>query len=235
MEIWKAVIEHLGWPVVALILGLLFRKPLSGILDRVNNIKGPGFEFTANAQLAQKTAEPPEALKGEIVPVASVAAPTPIAVLTGDALAAKKEAVKNFGKGIEIVDEDVPTIEAQMAALDMPLDSEDTTHILVRHLATTQLMLRCERTHRSIFGSQIAALHMLNMQGPQPESAIKPFFETARNKEPQYYGSYTFEKWIGFLIGEIAVRCDGGQYGITVYGRTYLEYIGAFAPAPKPH
>jgi hypothetical protein len=200
--------------------------------------KGPGFDFSAppaSAQLTEKTIEPPESLKGEIVPAPSSTTATPPAAVTGDEIAAKKEAIRNFGKGIAIVDEDVDTITRQLTALGMPLDSEDTARIVVRHLAATQLMLRCERTHRPIFGSQIAALHLVNQQGLQPESAIKPIFEAARNKEPQFYGSYTFEKWIGFLIGEIAVRCDNGLYGVTVYGQSYLEYIGIFAPHPKPH
>jgi len=106
---------------------------------------------------------------------------------------------------------------------------------VVARIAPPWVLLRFERTHRPIFGSEIAALHLMNQQGPQPESAIKPIFEAARSKEPQFYGSYTFEKWIGFVIGEIAVRCDNGLYGITVFGRSYLDYIGIFAPYPKPH
>jgi len=238
LEIWKTAIEHASWPVVALILGLVFHKPLADLVGRISSIKGPGFDFSAppaSAQLTEKTIEPPVSLKGEIVPAPSRGTTAIPASVTEDALAARKEAVRNFGTGLPLVDEDVNTITNQLAALDMPLSSEDTARILVRHLATTQLMLRCERTHRPIFGSQIASLHLMNQQGPQPESAIKPIFEAARNKEPQFYGSYTFEKWIGFLIGEIAVRSDNGLYRITVYGRSYLDYVGFFAPYPKPH
>jgi hypothetical protein len=239
LEIWKSLIEQIvSWPIVVLVLCLIFYKPLRALIDRISSIKGPGFDFSAppaSAQIAEKTIEPPESLKGEIVPAPSSTTATAPAAVTRDELVAKKEAIKNFGKGIPIVDVDVDKIVKQLAALDMPLDSEDTVRILVRHLAATQLMLRCERTHRPIFGSQIAALHLMNQQGPQPESAIKPIFEAARSKEPQFYGLYSFENWIGFLIGESAVRCDSGLYGITVYGRSYLEYIGVYAPYPKPH
>lgn len=241
VEIWKTIIERaVSWPVAVLILCLIFQEPLRALIARISSIKGPGFDFSAppaNAQLIEKTVEPPEALKGELalLPPVDAQTPTPTASVTHDSLAARKEAVINFGKSFAIVNEDVLTIEGTLAALDMPLDSEDTAHVLVRHLATTQLMLRCERTHRLIFGSQIAALHMLNQQGPQPESAIKPFFETARNNEPQFYGSYTFDKWIDFLVKEITIRRDDDLYGITVYGRNYLEYIGFYAPYPKAH
>ena len=212
-ELWKTIIEHLSWPVIVLVLCLIFKRPLTALLDRISSIKGPGFDFSAppaSAQLSEKTIEPPQALKGEIVPAPSTVTATPPAAITGDALAARKEAIRNFGNGIPLVDEAVDAITQELAGLDMPLDSEDTARILVRHLAVTQQMLRCERTHR-------------------------PIFEVARSKEPQFYGSYTFDKWIGFLIGEIAVRCDNGQYAITVYGRSYLNYIGIFAPYPKLH
>ncbi len=239
LEIWKAIIEHVvSWPIVILVLCLIFYKPLKSLIDRINYIKGPGFDFSAphaSAQLKERTVVPPETLKGEIVPEPSKSTATAPSTVTGNELAARKQAIEKFGKGNPIVDEDVVSITQQLATLGMPLDSENTAQMLVRHLATTQLMLRFERTHRPIFGSQIAALHLMNQQGSQPESAIKPIFEAAQSKEPQFYGSYTFEKWIGFLIGEIAVRCDDGQYAITVYGRYYLEYIGVFAPYPKPH
>jgi len=237
-ELWKTIIQYLSWPVIVLVLCMIFKRPLTALLDRINSIKGPGFDFSAppaSAQLSEKTTEPPQALKGEIVPAPSTVTATPPAAMTGDALAARKDAVRNFGNGIPLVDEAVVAIIKELAGLDMPLNSEDTARILVRHLAVNQQMLRCERTHRPIFGSQIAALHLMNQQGPQPESSIKPIFDAARSKEPQFYGSYTFDKWIGFLIGEIAVRCDNGQFAITVYGRSYLNYIGIFAPYPKPH
>ena len=239
LEIWKVIIERIvSWPIAILVLCLIFHKPLRALIDRISYIKGPGFDFSApyaSAQVKERTVVPPETLKAEIVPAPSGSTATAPSPVTGDELIARKQAIENFGKGNPIVDDDVVTITQQLTTLGMPLEAEDTARLLVRHLATTQLMLRFERTHRPIFGSQIAALHLMNQQGPQPESAIKPIFEAAYSKEPQFYGSYAFENWIGFLIGEIAVRCDDGQYAITVYGRSYLEYIGVFAPYPKPH
>ena len=146
------------------------------------------------------------------------------------------EAVKKFGQGIPIIDEQVATIKKQLTELKLPLDSAATGEILVRHLATTQLMLRCERTHRLIFGSQIVALHMMKNSGPQPEESLSPIFDNARAQDPKFYGSYTFGDWIGFIIKEGAViKADNDLYAITVYGENYLEYVGIFASGPKPH
>lgn len=235
----KSLIEHgLGWQLVALFLCLLFRDPLKRLLERTSGLKGPGgFELTAPPASAQAV-PPPKAPKGEIgssttdaAPVTAIAQPAGIEKI----LTEKREAVLNLGKGNAIVDADVVTIKAQLTALNFPLDSTETTDILLRHLAATQLMVRCERTHRLIFGSQILALQMVKST-EQPENSLMPVFESARAKEPEFYGSYTFGDWIGFLIKEGAViKTDHGPYAITDYGRSYLDYIAIFASASRPH
>jgi hypothetical protein len=242
LDFWKTIVgDVLSWPVAAFILVLLFRKPLSELIGRINNIKAPGFELAAppaSAQLKEEAKEPPASLKGEIGSAISEIAVTPTATSPAvDAiLEEKRAAVRQFGQGIAIVDEAVMNIKRQLTALNMPLDSEETGEILVRHLAGTQLMARCERTHRLIFGSQLLALHMMNNAGPQPKAALRPIFENACAQELQFYGSYTFEDWLGFLIKEVTVtETEKGLYGITVYGRSYLDYIAIFAPGPRPH
>jgi hypothetical protein len=235
IEFWKSVVEHiLSWPVAAFVLGMVFRRPLTELVGRIINIKGAGFELAAppaSAQIESKSSPSPEAIKGEIgstTPEMLV----PLATVPDE----KREAVRAFGVGFSpIVDEDVTKIKGQLDLLNFPLDAVDTAEILVRHLAVTQLMVRCERTHRLIFGSQIVALHMMN-NTPQPESAVRAIFEQARTAEPKFYGSYTFDDWIGFLSREITViKTEDGQYAITVYGRSYLQYISVFATAPRPH
>jgi hypothetical protein len=243
LDLLKSIIERvLGWPVIALVLLLIFRRPLTEFLGRINGFKGAGLEVSATPPLASaqsdpKTLAPPEALKGEIGSTNPGTASTPTAlsaISTPPPL--DLEAVKKFGTGIPIVDEDVAAIKEQLAALKLPLDSEDTGEILVRHLAATQLMVRCERTHRVIFGSQIVALHMMNNSGAQPGESLRPLFENARAQEPKFYGAYTFEDWIGFLIKEVAViKTDQNLYAITVYGQSYLNYIGFLAAGPKSH
>jgi hypothetical protein len=43
IDFWKSIFEHvLGWPVAAFFLGLLFRKPLTALVERIDHIKAPG-------------------------------------------------------------------------------------------------------------------------------------------------------------------------------------------------
>jgi len=239
-EIWKTIIEHvINWPIVALALGLIFRKPLTALVSRINSIKGPGFDLSAPPHAASAQTEskesPPEGVIGS---GATETAVTPATMSSGVAAVVleKREAVQNFAKGIAIVDEDVEKIKSQLAALDMPLDSEETAIVLIRHLAATQLAVRCERTLRVIFGSQLLALHLMNNSGVQAEDTVRAIFENARAAEPQFYGSYSFDDWIGFLIKEVTViKSEQGRYGITVYGSIFLQYAVARASVPRPH
>lgn len=241
LDLSKFIIDHvLSWPVIALALGAIFRRPISGFLDRVNSIKGAGVELSASQASAQsdpKAMAKPESLKGEIGstnPETAIVPTTPPDTNTPPL--PNLELVKKFGTGIPLVDEEVATIKKQLTALKLALDSAETGEILVRHLAVTQMMLRCERTHRLIFGSQIVALHLMNNSGAQPEASLRAIFENARAQEPKFYGSYTFEDWLGFLTNELTVTKTGEKlYAITVYGQSYLGYIGLFAVGPKAH
>lgn len=236
----ELLISHgLGWQVLTLILCLMFRGPLKTLLERTSGLKAPGgFEITASPASAQAIPTP-KAPKGEIgstttdaAPVIEIAQPSGVSKILNE----KREAVQKFGTGNKIVDEDAISITAQLEALQFPLDSKDTNAILVRHLAATQLMVRCERTHRKIFGSQLLALQMMR-SAPQPKKALNDILESARNQEPQFYGgSYTFEEWMAFLINEgAATEEEGGQFKITDYGVSYLDYIAVFAPGLRPH
>lgn len=243
-DFWKTVIEHvLGWPVAAIFLCLLFKKPLTDLVGRINSIKGPGFDVSATTATAQLKAEAekvaPDVLKGEI---ATDNTETALAVrsdlsISDPELKSKVEAVRTFGGDFPIIGEGIRGIKEHLNRLKLPLNSQDTGEILVRHLAVNQLMLRCERTHRLIFGSQIAALHLMDAKGEQSDSMLRVLFEDVRNKEPEFFKNYGFENWIGFLTKEsAAIRIvKTGGYAITVYGRSYLQYIGMFATSPKPH
>ena len=239
LEIVKTIIEHvLSWPVAAVILCLVFREHLIGLINRVISFKGPGgFDVSVSPASVQAIISPPETLKGEIGSTSSEVAVTPTTtpMPTGHIIDQKRESVRRFAEGIIMVDESVVAIKAELAELEMPLDSAETGEILVRHLAATQLMVRCERTHRLIFGSQILALHMMNGTR-QTESALTTVYENARAKEPQFYGSYPFGDWMGFLMKEtLVLKAETGEYAITVYGQTYLGYVGLFALTPRPH
>ncbi len=53
VELWKAIIEHvLGWPVAVVLLGVIYKGPLSTLLRRIHKfgLKGPGVEISGEAR-----------------------------------------------------------------------------------------------------------------------------------------------------------------------------------------
>lgn len=234
LDILKVVIERVtSWPVAAVILGLIFKSPLSQFLRRVNILKGVGIEVSASEGSAERQLEitmtrEPDPLAVQIGPQAQLPIPEDIAK--------EREAIRTYGGNHDIVLEQMAGIETHLARVQMPLAEEETARVLVRHLAVTQLLYRAESLYRVIFGSQIAALRLLN-EARRTDVELQPLFERAKRRAPSFYGEYSFEDWIGFLIqkGCVLKNSDSGIYAITVWGQRFLEFLVSVQAAKKPH
>ena len=235
IDIWKTLIERvLSWPLATLALGLIFKKPLSDFLRRVTLFKGVGFEVSAPEGSAQKQLESGKSVDSDplALPVESQRdLPLP------EDIAKAQEALRNYGGSEPILLETIKKIEEHLANVHLPLDSKETVHILIRHLAVTQLLYRAESLYRLIFGSQIAFLRRLNERGAQPASVARSFFERAQHRAPHFYDGYTFSDWIGFLLRQATVVhiSDKDSYAISVFGQKLLEFLVAVKAGKKTH
>ena len=104
---------------------------------------------------------------------------------------------------------------------------DDTTRILVRHLASTQIALLFNQIDRMIWGSQVTYLHFLNASpnGTNLDQA-NVFYENAQEAFPDAYSNYALGDWIGFLrdVTHLVTEQDG-VIRITVRGRQFLAYL----------
>ena len=103
----------------------------------------------------------------------------------------------------------------------------DTTKVLVRHLAATQIALEFEQVHGLIFGSQIYLLKILNEAasvGVAPAVVDKHFEHVQKLFAPQL-GSWTKDDYLRFLFDRLLIRRDAGQYRITVRGNNFLMWM----------
>lgn len=81
-----------------------------------------------------------------------------------------------------------------------------------------------ERTYRSIFGSQIAALKRLNVS-PLSRQELQPIYDAAVNAAPSFYRDYPFEAWLAFLkLQELIVEAND-SFSISDLGEDFLRYI----------
>jgi len=104
---------------------------------------------------------------------------------------------------------------------------EEREKVLIKFLATNQIAVFFERTHFLIFGSQLAALQFLASSPnilEDPDS-LRPFYEQAKSKNSDFYGSYRFESWFSFLQSQLLITQQNQKVGITVRGKEFLKYL----------
>lgn len=235
-DLVKTLVEHiLSWPVAAVILAWIFKTPLKSLIDRIDLFKGPaGIEVStpldsATKQLKTEKASPTD---GQLTVPGDQSQPN---LPLPEDIAAKRRLVESYGGDEKPVLLQIAQIESSLKDLQYSFDSENTVHLLIRQLAVVQLLHHAECVYRLIFGSQIALMRKLNESGPQPESVVRPFYERARTESPVFYGDYTFENWIAFLIGQQVVVLQNSNYGLTWFGQEFLGWLVFQSVPAKPN
>jgi hypothetical protein len=232
-EVTKTLIEKiLGWPIAIIVICLLFRRPLGTLLGRISGFtaKLPGGS-ELNASLSASAQNKPSTQKED-----QLASLNPIQALLPleEPLKQRRELVKTRGMGVETVSNQVADIKSDLAKLQFLLNTDETTEVLIRQLAVTQLALRAETTYRLIFGSQIRALQMLN-EFPSNEASIQPIYEKAVSDEPEFYQGYSFQNWLDFLLKQSLIINQNSKYAITLYGKDFLVWFIAGSLPTKAH
>jgi len=97
--------------------------------------------------------------------------------------------------------------------------------ILLRYLAALAISYSFEKTYFPIFGSQILALQVLNSSGRAEENNLRTFYDYAANAAPEFYKTYPFESWMGFMKNSLLIKPVNGALEITLEGREFLKYI----------
>jgi hypothetical protein len=200
MEILKLLTS--SWPIVGLILGvfalLLFRKGIFHFLNKADELGFGGVKVSAKAQEEKRVDTQPQISKAE-------------------------ELKKVFQSPLLTEMETNIKTELNTASLNPPEREE----ILVKYLASNQIAVAFERTYFLIFGSQLSALQLLASSpgGVEDIEKLRPFYEQAKSKNPEFYGSYSFESWEGFLQGQVLMGRKENKAAITIRGKEFLKYL----------
>lgn len=97
--------------------------------------------------------------------------------------------------------------------------------ILVRALALSRLEAGHEFMYNRIFGSQILALKRLNEAGSATVDDAHQFFKLVEGQFPQFYSTYSFDGWLGFLLRGAMIVQNGNVLQISDFGRDFLVYL----------
>src|SRR5262249_13978538 len=68
-------------------------------------------------------------------------------------------------------------------------------------LASLNIQLSHEKNYNAIFGSQLRLLEQMIAGSGVPVEIARKTFEEAKSAFPEVYRDFTFDQWIGFLMG----------------------------------
>jgi hypothetical protein len=191
--------EHIAWPAVALVLGMVFifvfRQPVTRFLDRTRHISAPGIKAMTSVEdvIKQQSGKPVDDL---------------LSAFDNPMLRIREKGIKE---------------ELDRRQISDPTERE---RALIRHLASLQNAFNFENAYRLIWGSQLAALDILNTraEGELPE-ALRPIYHKAAENNPEVYSQYSFDEWLTFLKNANLLRQDEQTLHITIEGREFLKYL----------
>jgi len=204
MDILKLTLERLlSWPVITFFALLIFKKPLIALVNRIHTLKAGREGFTLDA--------------------------TAVSIQTELKTSAAEQRL-NQVKRVAIspsVQRREQLIQADIRNMNLEVGKE-TIDLLVQHLAHSQALYAAERTYRTIFGSQIAALKMLNIGGSKRRAELEPFYEEAKSRFPNLYMEYSFQQWLNYLLSMELIRTpDNVEFSIATDGKELLKWIMA--------
>ena len=205
----RAIAELLSaivWPVLAVVVVILFRPEIRSLLSRLR--KGGGAEFDPIRQPMER----PNFLSDVNTTGKDSAAesPFPRTIVT-----------REFEDNIL----SLPYIEAEKYR-----DS-----VLVTIAARALLVLQFEQVESTIWKSQVELLTYLNSSpgGADREYVRKVFYQRAADLHPRVFSTYTYESYLGYLVSYRLVGIAEDVVHITDRGEEYLVWRVNMKRAPK--
>jgi hypothetical protein len=112
-----------------------------------------------------------------------------------------------------------------LLANDEPAKVE-TVDLLIQHLAFAQAVQNAETVYRTIFGSQIALLKRMNLEGSVGPEILQATYADAASRFPHVYAKYPFQNYLNYLLknGLIETK-DQLQFSITTDGKEFLKWM----------
>jgi len=208
MECYKLIVNLLvgiAWPVALVICLSIFKSPINELISRRPfKIGKEGVEFGAvDAQTSQSRApQPPD----------------------------------NLVKPAEHPNQLIKPFLEQMEALvksNLDMAASENTKIdreafLVRIAADSTGARYLEQAYRAIFGSQIAALEALQACGGVSNiQLLKEQYDNAILANPDFYQSFSFDQWLGYLTAWGLVEVSGSEVRLTPAGSAFIPHIAS--------
>lgn len=192
------LIDVLKWPLLILIIVLIFKKNL---LELISKVKKIGHGGTA-VEIEQQTV----AIKLEKRPISNV----------DKALGLFRTETIDFFSNAVLQETDIETYKS---------DKEKVEHLLNYSIAL-YIIKHYDMIYNAIYGSQLQILQQLNSNNSNESmETIKRFYDYAVEHYPKFYNNYPFEEYINFLFSFSLIIEENEKVKITILGLDFLKYL----------
>lgn len=199
----ETILQSITWHhlifIFAVIFIFVFKEPISGLIRRTTKIDKSGLiaESTPESQ-REKTETSAEAVQ---------------------------QLLDAVGNSI-VINEQEQFIKNELKEKGLSIDG-DSTKVLIKHLAGTQILLAFERVHSSIFGSQIQLLKKLNEVAGQGRTTefISSYIADVKKLHSAQLNDWTEDQYLSFLFSQILITKQNNVFHITNFGVEYLTWM----------
>jgi hypothetical protein len=215
MSFWEAV----SWPVASVVIAVVWRHAVRPFcFDLREFLRTRPWKFGAGPVTLEA---------GASVAQSALPAPTP-PINASDASPAAPLPALN----IPFIDD----LEADLIRQTEEIEEAGRVPVLVRTLSITRAVYFHEYVYNRIFGTQIAALRALRDKGGAcSEGDAVDFFRMAANSFPEFYATFTFDRWLNFLLANQLIRSVDSKLVLTPRGQDFLRHIDLSAMQPRPY
>lgn len=135
-----------------------------------------------------------------------------------------QELIDRIGNSI-VITEIENNIKKELIEKGLDITGE-TTKVLLRHLAGSQLLLTFEKIHTIIFGSQIRLLRLLNSSSHEiSEEDIFQYFSNIKQQFSETLNSWGVEDYLSFLYSSLLITKQDNNIYLTNLGVEYLVWV----------
>ncbi len=211
LEYFKTVIDLIkgvAWPAALLMIVFMFKAEFRPLIERIIKLGPGGVEI--GPRLAEKQGQ------------AEVSDPD---VLQSTAEGELKELPGRWrSDALAIIEHKLHRSLSDLIESGK-IERESQIDFLVNELAITRLVGFFDRIYSLIFGSQIRGLIHLNQFGSATIAEARELYEQSKAADPEFYGDYSFESWLGFLKDNDLIAADDSKLRLTPLGQDFVRYL----------
>lgn len=103
--------------------------------------------------------------------------------------------------------------------------TSDVEKILIRQLATSQVLQWFERTYRIIYGFEIALMQYARRDSGITHDGVRSFCSELHKKHPDFFEGWDIDNYLGFLSNSELIDITKTHIKTTDRGNDFLQIL----------